>query len=179
MPTTGGASSNNNNNVSAGGSFLTKYFLVILFIFACLSLLLNTRFTNIVVQDASIIQHHLENSIKSAPFSSLVDAPATKKAAPKASQVAHELYQDSNKATHEHRISDLNCEKWGGPSKQAAKELIYWEDIPSDAAFMSPFHPKERSEDLTQYMTFEPDNGGWNNIRMAMETVLVRTLLLL
>lgn len=35
---------------------------------------------------------------------------------------------------------------------------------------MSPFHPKKGQK--KQYLTFEPDGGGWNNIRMAMETVV-------
>jgi hypothetical protein len=43
---------------------------------------------------------------------------------------------------------------------------VYWSDIPSDNAHVSPFYSPDR------YMTFEPDHGGWNNIRMSMETVL-------
>jgi hypothetical protein len=52
-------------------------------------------------------------------------------------------------------------------------------DIPSDSHYVSPFHiqrsrtnsnPKQQQQQ--QYMTFEPDGGGWNNIRMAMETVV-------
>ncbi len=35
--------------------------------------------------------------------------------------------------------------------------------------FVSPMKKSDGSE---QYLTFEPDGGGWNNIRMAMETVL-------
>ena len=32
--------------------------------------------------------------------------------------------------------------------------------------------PMKKFDDTEQYLTFEPDAGGWNNIRMAMETVL-------
>lgn len=45
-------------------------------------------------------------------------------------------------------------------------------DIPSDSHYVSPFHVKKTSSRPQQYMTFEPDGGGWNNIRMAMETVV-------
>jgi len=72
-----------------------------------------------------------------------------------------------NNAEQSHRIAGLSCEKYGGPSDDIAKELVYWEDIPSDAAYASPFR------DTGKYLTFEPDHGGWNNIRMAMETTLV------
>jgi GDP-fucose protein O-fucosyltransferase len=43
-------------------------------------------------------------------------------------------------------------------------------EIPSDSHYQSPFHVRPDQEE--QYMTFEPDGGGWNNIRMAMETVV-------
>mmetsp|Transcript_14650 Transcript_14650/g.34054 ORF Transcript_14650/g.34054 Transcript_14650/m.34054 type:complete len:682 (+) Transcript_14650:88-2133(+) len=78
----------------------------------------------------------------------------------------------------EHTIANLNCEAHGGPSNKDAEEMVYWEDIPKDALHLSPFHAKhpDNEEDggvqpITQYLTFEPDEGGWNNIRMAMETV--------
>jgi hypothetical protein len=58
----------------------------------------------------------------------------------------------------------------------AVSFLLYIIDIPSDARFVSPFHrTKTKSkgqQQQQQYMTFEPDGGGWNNIRMAMETVV-------
>jgi GDP-fucose protein O-fucosyltransferase len=43
-------------------------------------------------------------------------------------------------------------------------------EIPSDSHYQSPFHVRADQEE--QFMTFEPDGGGWNNIRMAMETVV-------
>jgi len=71
-----------------------------------------------------------------------------------------------------HTISGLSCAEYGGPSDEIASEMVYWSDIPSDSKFMSPFkhHHKKGGEEM--FMTFEPDGGGWNNIRMAMETVL-------
>eukprot|EP00521_Asterionellopsis_glacialis_P006023 CAMPEP_0195281424 /NCGR_PEP_ID=MMETSP0707-20130614/739_1 /TAXON_ID=33640 /ORGANISM="Asterionellopsis glacialis, Strain CCMP134" /LENGTH=537 /DNA_ID=CAMNT_0040340307 /DNA_START=134 /DNA_END=1747 /DNA_ORIENTATION=- len=68
-----------------------------------------------------------------------------------------------------HKLAGLKCDAYGGPSEEIAQEMVYWQDIPGDAGYMSPFHPRGKEN---RYMTFEPDGGGWNNIRMAMETVL-------
>lgn len=65
-----------------------------------------------------------------------------------------------------HKLAGLDCTKYGGPSNEIAAGMVYWSDIPSDNAHVSPFYSPDR------YMTFEPDHGGWNNIRMSMETVL-------
>jgi len=71
----------------------------------------------------------------------------------------------------QHKLAGLRCqEKYGGPDDEfAEREMAFWSDIPSDARYKSPFmdDAKER------FLTFEPDHGGWNNIRMAMETALV------
>ncbi|GKY97827.1 hypothetical protein MPSEU_000740800 [Mayamaea pseudoterrestris] len=68
-----------------------------------------------------------------------------------------------------HVVAGLTCSAHGGPaSKAAVEEMVYWQDNPQDAAFVSPFKTQEE-----QYLTFEPDEGGWNNIRMAMETAVV------
>eukprot|EP00586_Coscinodiscus_wailesii_P017298 CAMPEP_0172491018 /NCGR_PEP_ID=MMETSP1066-20121228/21672_1 /TAXON_ID=671091 /ORGANISM="Coscinodiscus wailesii, Strain CCMP2513" /LENGTH=643 /DNA_ID=CAMNT_0013259805 /DNA_START=121 /DNA_END=2052 /DNA_ORIENTATION=- len=68
----------------------------------------------------------------------------------------------------DHNLAGLSCAKYGGPSDEAASEMVYWSDIPGDSEFTSPFY----NDGEEKYMTFEPDGGGWNNIRMAMETVV-------
>ena len=75
----------------------------------------------------------------------------------------------------QHTIGGLSCKAFGGPDDEiATKEMVYWSDIPSDAKYVSPFKKNNEARGGgTQYMTFEPDGGGWNNIRMAMETVVV------
>jgi hypothetical protein len=162
------------SSVKNSTAFISKYFLVILLLFGVLSLVLNAHFINMIVQDASILEINLKSSLSSILGESLTlpsekiimsgvyEGTMTKSAE---SDTAGEAINE-----HQHHVAGLNCEKWGGPSPDAAKEMVYWEDIPSDAQFISPFHKKGGP---TQYVTFEPDQGGWNNIRMAMETLLV------
>ena len=70
----------------------------------------------------------------------------------------------------QHKVAGLNCDKFGGPFEQEAlEEMVYWRDIPKDALHESPF-ANYGSTDTPKYLTFEPDEGGWNNIRMSMET---------
>lgn len=51
-------------------------------------------------------------------------------------------------------------------------ELAYWNDPQGerDVDFISPFNPQSKEN---RYVTFEPDRGGWNNIRMSLENVIV------
>ncbi len=70
----------------------------------------------------------------------------------------------------QHKLGGLSCSAFGGPSDDIAEEMIYWKDIPSDAVFESPFKQKKKDGPV-QYMTFEPDGGGWNNIRCVFRIV--------
>ena len=68
-----------------------------------------------------------------------------------------------------HKVAGLSCAKHGGPSDELAAEMVYWKDIPEDASYVSPFREYGPAK---KYLTFEPDEGGFNNIRMAMETAV-------
>lgn len=52
--------------------------------------------------------------------------------------------------------------------------LAYWNDPVGrrDRDYETPFKPKLESGQL-QYITFTPDRGGWNNVRMSMEIIFV------
>jgi hypothetical protein len=80
------------------------------------------------------------------------------------------LVKVDNQADSHHRVAGLNCDKYGGPSEEIAAEMVYWQDIPRDAEYTSPFAKYGKSP---RCLTFEPDQGGWNNIRMSMETATV------
>jgi len=56
--------------------------------------------------------------------------------------------------------------------------LAYWNDPQGvyDRTFVSPFADDGSAGQSEKYVTFESDSGGWNNIRMAMEIVVVFTL---
>lgn len=90
--------------------------------------------------------------------------------------------QNNNRNTNNeqpmpHPVAHLNCADHGGPTnQQIIDEMVFWSDIPSDASYLSPMHPLNdpyTPDDTERFLTFEPDHGGWNNIRMAMETALV------
>lgn len=51
-------------------------------------------------------------------------------------------------------------------------EIIYWKVVPGDNDYESPITPHH---DLhhDRYLTFEYDNGGWNNVRMSLESLIV------
>ena len=66
---------------------------------------------------------------------------------------------------------DLSCP--GYP--EAAKEVQYWRSLPSpfDKKWQTPFNTHHEK----RYVTFESDHGGWNNIRMQMEMIVVFALI--
>lgn len=78
------------------------------------------------------------------------------------------MSKETKRVEADYKLAGLNCDAFGGPSEEIAKEMVYWEDIPSDTRFISPFKKKG----VTKYLTFDADGGGWNNIRMAMETTI-------
>lgn len=51
-------------------------------------------------------------------------------------------------------------------------EIIYWKIVPGDHEFESPITPHHGLHH-DRYLTFEYDNGGWNNIRMGVESLIV------
>ena len=87
-----------------------------------------------------------------------------------ASSPAKEHKQQQSSQNDQHKVAGLSCAKYGGPADEVAAEMVYWQDIPIDAGYVSPF--KHTGPD-PKYLTFEPDEGGWNNIRMSMETAVV------
>jgi len=71
------------------------------------------------------------------------------------------------------KFATLDCKAYGGPSPDAAQEMVYWQDIFSDSSYVPPFFEINKQEgNGKKYLTFEPDGGGWNNIRMAMESTI-------
>jgi hypothetical protein len=61
-------------------------------------------------------------------------------------------------------------------TEEETQDMVYWQEIKSDSLYMSPFKKINleytKSTQKTRYLTFEPDGGGWNNIRMSMESVI-------
>jgi len=85
--------------------------------------------------------------------------------------------ESSNKVRDTHAVAGLNCADHGGPYDQhIVDEMVYWSDVPTDASYVSPMHPRNdpnTPDDTERFLTFEPDLAGWNNVRMSFETAVV------
>ena len=55
---------------------------------------------------------------------------------------------------------------------QVDSEIIYWKIVPGDGEYESPITPHHGLHN-DRYLSFEYDNGGWNNVRMGMEALIV------
>lgn len=55
--------------------------------------------------------------------------------------------------------------------------LAYWNVDERDHEFQSPFavstNPGDKDQEEEKFITFTPDRGGWNNIRMSLEIIFV------
>ena len=68
----------------------------------------------------------------------------------------------------------LSCQAHGGPDDNAPvlSSMVYWKDIPADHTYESPHRQQQQQNQKEQYLTFEPDEAGFNNQRMAFETTI-------
>ena len=86
----------------------------------------------------------------------------------------HEVEEEVTEVGHAHDAADakharLVCDPAGDGSEQG---LVYWHAAAAaDDAWSSPW--KRLDGEAKQYVVFESDNGGWNNVRMALEAVFV------
>lgn len=107
---------------------------------------------------------HLQNNLKAEQARS--EPPQ-----PHSTDQKVDLRQNKVGDNQGYHLASLNCDSHGGPSNEIAREMIYWEDIPSDSSYVSPFR-----SGVTKYITFEQDDAGWNNIRMSIETLIVMAI---
>jgi len=75
--------------------------------------------------------------------------------------------QHNTKSRHNAKPGKLVCD-----GKPMEHEIIYWKDVPGDMQYESPITPHHAEHDQ-KYLTFEYDAGGWNNVRMGVECVVV------
>lgn len=138
---------------------LAAYFFVVLLAFAVVSILLNSLLSHSHPHHGQMgeggdigMKIKLQQSLK---------------------HPRHEQYEQGETMDRGagHPLAGLDCSDHGGPVNTS--EFVYWQDIPQDSKHISPFHRKRKGHtDRDEYLTFEPDRGGWNNIRMGMETIL-------
>jgi len=95
--------------------------------------------------------------------------PKSKSHAPPAPEETDTSAAAAGTTEQQHRVAGLSCAAHGGPDDPAAvRDVVYWRDIPSDAGYTSPL----KHESQEQFLTMEPDEGGFNNIRMSMESAV-------
>jgi hypothetical protein len=84
----------------------------------------------------------------------------------------------SHHGQQQHHLIDLDDEEelhaklvCEGSTDGSEQDLVYWHaPTEEDDNWVSPWKPSDGSK---QYVTFESDNGGWNNVRMSLEAIFV------
>ncbi len=71
-----------------------------------------------------------------------------------------------------HRIKTETKGKLICNNKEIESEIIYWKIVEGDDIYESPITPHHGLHH-DRYITFEYDQGGWNNVRMSLECNLV------
>ena len=75
-----------------------------------------------------------------------------------------------------HDLAGLTCDDHGGPHQ--ASEMVYWQDIPSDAAFRSPIGGSAIDGGRRKYLTFEPDGKLLGSVELSLICFWAHTSLL-
>jgi hypothetical protein len=165
----------NNTATTASSSSSNRLFLIFLVLSAIIAVI-NINFhhilhTNEHVHDKSLRQFRHRFKTSRTETSNGGDDADDEQQQQQQKKVV-EAKKTKTTMTQHHKLAGLQCnELYGGPTNDTnvEKEMSYWLDIPSDATYRSPFMDSSNE----RYLTFEPDHGGWNNIRMAMETAVV------
>ena len=160
---------------------LMVYFLAITTLFAIVSLILvhpHSLSTTSLSNQPEYVTHLMESFLRGPKTTGTSKSQKHETIPAQTTQRTSEAIRPTkttNKATtaskslsNSSSLAGLSCTRYGGPSDAEAAEMVYWKDIPLDSHHVSPFF----RPDKTEYLTFEPDAGGWNNIRMALETVV-------
>ena len=77
--------------------------------------------------------------------------------------------QDRTININNNLLAGLSCLQHGGPSDEAAAEMVYWRDIPDDAEYTSPFY----EEGKEKFLLWDMDAAGFNNKRISFENFLL------
>lgn len=77
------------------------------------------------------------------------------------------LHIASRPLRHGARRGTLICN-----GERVDSEIIYWQNVPGDDVYESPITPHHGIHH-DRYLTFEYDQGGWNNVRMSLESLIV------
>jgi hypothetical protein len=151
-----------NNN----GGYM-QYFLFALLAFGVLSMTVNiySGNDNVVANQMSLIesfkeQHFVKSNSKYRKH--FAEEPEDDPKELEGIEESEEMIDARNNDQELSELAGLNCDAHGGPKQIAAQEMVYWEDIDSDNAYLSPFMKPDTER--KQYMTFESDHGGWNNV---------------
>ena len=134
-------------------------------------LLLKVSVIIIILMSAINMSSHrlvIENSENSDVFSIkfFLTAPSNEKKS--SASLSRKPSSEKNK------LWSLQCEKYGGPGDEISSEMVYWRDISSDAAYRTAFQKFHSDNGEEKFMLFEPDIGGWNNIRCVLYLVPCR-----